>query len=68
MSRLSAMERAERKMVCGRLEAMSVKRLREFAAEHGVDLRGASTHLCIVNMLMHQYDKWRSREGNGKAD
>ena len=62
MSRLSAMERAERKMVRGRLEAMSVKRLREFAETHDVDLHGATTHLCIVNMLMHQYDKWRSRE------
>ena len=62
MHRLSEIERAERKMVRGRLEAMSVKRLREFAAEHDVDLRGATTHLRIVNTLMHQYDKWRSRE------
>ena len=62
MSRLSEIERAERKMVRGRLESMSVKRLREFAAEHGVDLRGATTHLCIVNTLMHQYESWRSRE------
>ena len=49
-------------MVRQRLESMSVKRLREFAAEHGVDLHGATTHLCIVNMLMHQYDKWRVRD------
>lgn len=62
MSRLSEIERAERKMMRGRLESMSVKRLREFAAEHGVDLHGASTHLCIVNMLMHQYESWKCKE------
>jgi len=62
MSRLSEIERAERKMVRGRLESMSVKRLREFAKEHGVDLHGASTHLCIVNTLMHQYESWRVRD------
>ena len=49
-------------MVRGRLESMSVKRLREFAAEHDVDLRGATTHLCIVNMLMHQYESWKCKE------
>lgn len=52
------MERAERKMVRTRLEAMTVKRLREFARAHDVDLHGASTKLCIVNTLMYQYDKW----------
>ena len=62
MHKLSEIERAERKMVRGRLEAMSVKRLREFAAEHGVDLHGASTHLCIVNTLMHQYESWKCKE------
>lgn len=59
MSRLTAIERAERKMVRGRLEGMSVKRLREFAAERDVDLHGASTHLCMVNTLMNNYDKWK---------
>jgi hypothetical protein len=63
------MERAERKMVRGRLEGMSVKRLREFAASHGVDLYDASTHLCIVNTLMNNYDKWgganEQAEGQG---
>jgi hypothetical protein len=58
MTRLSDIERAERKMVRGRLEGMSVKRLREFARAHDIDLHGASTHLCIVNTLMYQYDKW----------
>ena len=62
MHRLSEIERAERKMVRGRLESMSVKRLREFAKEHGVDLRGATTHLCIVNTLMHQYESWKCKE------
>ena len=62
MHRLSEIERAERKMVRGRLESMSVKRLREFAAEHDVDLHGATTHLCIVNTLMHQYESWKCKE------
>jgi hypothetical protein len=62
MTRLSDIERAERKMVRGRLEGMSVKRLREFAAERDVDLHGASTHLCIVNTLMNNYDKWKENQ------
>lgn len=56
--RLSEIERAERKMVRTRLEAMTVKRLREFAKSHDVDLHGASTKLCVVNTLMNSYDKW----------
>lgn len=59
MTRLSEMERAERKMIRTRLEAMSDKRLREFAKKRDIDLHGASTHLCIVNTLMYQYDKWK---------
>ena len=59
MTRLSEMERAERKMIRTRLEAMSDKRLRKFAAERDIDLHGASTHLCIVNTIMNQYDKWK---------
>ena len=62
MSRLTAMERAERKMIRTRLEAMSDKRLREFAAERDVDLHGASTHLCVVNTLMNNYDKWKENQ------
>lgn len=56
------MERAERKMVRGRLEAMSVKRLRELARAHDVDLHGASTKLCVVNTLMNNYDKWKENQ------
>lgn len=62
MSRLTAMERAERKMMRGRLEAMSVKRLRELARAHDIDLHGASTKLCVVNTLMNNYDKWKENE------
>ena len=55
--RLTEIERAERKMMRTRLEAMSVQRLRLMAKSRGVDLHGATTHLCIINTMMHQYDK-----------
>lgn len=58
--RLSQIELAERRMVRRRLESMSIRRLCAIAAEHNVDLHGATTHLCIVNTLMSQYDKWKS--------
>lgn len=61
MPRLSDVERAERQMVRGRLEAMDVRRLRSLATAHGVDLHGATTHLTIVNTLMNSYDEWRER-------
>lgn len=59
MTRLSEVERIERKMIRNRLEAMSTKRLREVAKERDIDLHGASTHLCIVNTIMNNYDKWK---------
>jgi hypothetical protein len=60
--RLSEIERAERKMVRTRLEAMTVKRLREFAKAHDVDLHGASTKLCVVNTLMNSYGRWKENQ------
>ena len=59
--RLSDIELAERRMVRRRLEGMSVRRLRELAEMRGVDLHGAISHLCIVNILMSQYDKWKEK-------
>lgn len=61
--RLPEIELAERRMVRRRLEAMSIRRLRELADLRGVDLHGATTHLCIVNTLMSQYDKWKEKVG-----
>lgn len=60
MTRLSEMERAERKMIRKHLEVLPDKCLRKFALKRGIDLHGASTHLCVVNTIMNQYDKWAS--------
>ena len=60
--RLTEIDRAERKLIRQRLDGLTTRELRELAKAKSIDLRGANTHLCIVNTMMNSYEMWKEKK------